>query len=238
MTVNDSSDTSNNRRPLKTRDRAWAKSLAKAIAATGLTPNGISILSIVFAAAAHVLFLIAPDMTTAPLILVTWLGAAACIQLRLLCNMLDGMVAVECGKQSPLGGLFNEVPDRVADVLILVGAGYATNVEPGVVKLGGVLPLGWCCAIVAVWTAYIRSIGAELTGKHFFVGPMAKPHRMAAVTVTSILAAALSLKPGANAHLLLEVALTLILVGSLITCWRRLRLIATELSKQSHEKQT
>lgn len=236
--MSDTQNTPENRRPLKTRDRAWAKSLAKGIAATGLTPNGISILSIVFAAGAYVLFYIAPDMISPPLILATWLGAAACIQLRLLCNMLDGMVAVECGRQSALGGLYNEVPDRIADVFILVGAGYATNVEPGVVKLGGVLPLGWSCAIAAVWCAYVRSIGAELTGKHFFTGPMAKPHRMAALTVTCFLAAAVSLKPGTNAHPVLEIALTLILAGTLITCWRRLRLIANELKQPPHEKQT
>lgn len=233
------SDTdSSNRRPLKTRDRAWAKSLTKAVSATGITPNGISLLSVVFAAGAHVLFLIAPDMTTPPTIILAWLGAAACIQLRLVCNLLDGMVAVEGGKGSPVGGLYNEVPDRIADVLILVGAGYATNVPPGVVKLGGVLPLGWSCAVAALWTAYIRSIGAELTGKHFFVGPMAKQHRMAVLTVTCFIAAATSVYPAGNAHRVLEVMLTVILAGSLITCWRRLRLIASELKQRPHEKQT
>lgn len=220
------------RRPLKTRDRAWARALAKAAASSGLSPNGISVLSIVFAAGAHGLFLIAPDMTAPLPIALAWLGAAACIQLRLLCNMLDGMVAVECGRQSPLGGLFNEVPDRIADVLILVGAGYATNVPPGVVKLFGVLPLGWCCAVVAVWTAYIRSIGAELTGRHFFVGPMAKPHRMAAMTVGCFTALSAALIKGGNPHFVLEVVLAVILVGSLITCWHRLRLISDALKNK------
>lgn len=220
---------SSNRRPLKTRDRAWAKALTKAVGATRITPNGISLLSVVFAAGAHVLFLVAPDMTTAPGIVLAWLGAAACIQLRLLCNMLDGMVAVEGGKGSPVGGLYNEVPDRVADVLILVGTGYATNVEPAVVKLCGVLPLGWSCAVAALWTAYIRSIGAELTGKHFFIGPMAKPQRMAVLTVTCLLAGVASLVPGGNPYLILEIMLTAILVGSLFTCWRRLRLISNAL---------
>jgi hypothetical protein len=38
----------------------------------------------------------------------------------------------------------------VVDVLILVGAGYSTKVEPGVIKLADVLPLGWSCAVVVL----------------------------------------------------------------------------------------
>ena len=59
-----------------------------------------------------------------------WIGfvlAAVCVQLRLLCNLLDGMVAIEGGKQSPTGMLYNEFPDRVADSLFLVALGYAAG---------------------------------------------------------------------------------------------------------------
>jgi phosphatidylglycerophosphate synthase len=44
-------------------------------------------------------------------------ATAACIQLRLLCNLLDCMVAIEGGKSAPTGALFNEMPDRFADPL-------------------------------------------------------------------------------------------------------------------------
>ena len=228
-----STNKNENRRPLKSRDRDWARFLARRAAGAGLTPNAISVISILFATGSMVCFLIVPDMKSPVAIVLSWLGAAAGIQLRLVCNLLDGMVAVEGGKRSPVGGLYNEVPDRIADVLILVGAGYATSVEPGVVKLFGVLPLGWSCAVAAVWTAYIRSIGAELTGKHFFVGPMAKPHRMAMLTGGCVMCLIASLIPGWNAHLVMEVVLTLILAGSLFTCWRRLRLISAELKQKA-----
>ena len=231
--MSDNINTTGNRRPLKSRDRAWARFLARKAAGAGLTPNMISVLSILFAAGSMVCFLIAPDMKTPFTIVLAWLGAAAGIQLRLVCNLLDGMVAVEGGKRSPVGGLYNEVPDRIADVLILVGAGYATNVEPGVVKLFGVLPLGWSCAVAAVWTAYIRSIGAELTGKHFFIGPMAKPHRMAMLTGGCLMCLIASFMSGGNPHLVLEVVLTLILAGSVFTCWRRLRLISADLKQKA-----
>jgi phosphatidylglycerophosphate synthase len=41
---------------------------------------------------------------------VMFVGAMAGIQLRLLCNMLDGMVAVEHKMHSKTGELYNEVP--------------------------------------------------------------------------------------------------------------------------------
>jgi hypothetical protein len=43
-----------------------------------------------------------------------------------------------------------------------------------VVKLFEVIPLGWRCAVVAVWSAYTRVLGASLTAVHDFRGPMAK----------------------------------------------------------------
>ena len=44
--------------------------------------------------------------------------AAGCIQLRLLCNLLDGLVALEGGRKGKAGDLFNEAPDRYADVVL------------------------------------------------------------------------------------------------------------------------
>lgn len=231
--MSDTTNKTNNRRPLKSRDRAWAKFLARKAAGVGITPNAISVLSVCFAAGSMACFLVAPDMKSPAMIVLAWLGAAAGIQLRLVCNLIDGMVAVEGGKRSPVGGLYNEVPDRIADVLILVGAGYASNVEPGVVKLFGVLPLGWSCAVAALWTAYVRSIGAELTGRHFFVGPMAKQHRMAVLTTGCLMCLVASLITGGNPHIVMTVVLTIILAGALFTCWRRLRLISAELRNAS-----
>jgi hypothetical protein len=77
--------------------------------------------------------------------------AVACIQLRLLCNLLDGMVAVEQGLATPTGPIWNELPDRLADVFFLVGAGYgaqAAGFQAGVA-------LGWSAAALALLTAYV-----------------------------------------------------------------------------------
>jgi phosphatidylglycerophosphate synthase len=172
-------------------------------------------------------FLVAGDQTSTAGILGVWLGAIFCIQLRLVCNLMDGMVAVEGGKGSPVGAIYNDAPDRVADVLILVGAGYSGAGDPGVVKLFDVIPLGWCCAVVAVWAAYVRVLGASLTAKHDYRGPMAKQHRMA-VLCGGVLIEMVQHLTGRD-RLGILIALTMIFFGGLWTCWRRLAVLAHEL---------
>jgi phosphatidylglycerophosphate synthase len=208
------------RRSLKSRDTRWAHAMAGWLARSGMTPNAISVLSVVFAGGAMACFLVAGDQSSTAGILAVWLGALVCIQLRLVCNLMDGMVAVEGGKGSPVGAIYNDAPDRVADVLIMVGAGYSGAGDPGVVKLFHVIPMGWCCAVVSVWTAYIRVLGASLTGKHYFRGPMAKQHRMA-VLCGGILVEMIQHLTGRERWGIL-LALTLIFFGGIWTCCRRL----------------
>jgi hypothetical protein len=104
------------RRPLASRSTRWAGSMSRLAVRAGLSADGISILSLVFAVmgAVALLTLAAP-----------WnlLAGAACVQLRLLCNLIDGMVAIEGGRKSKVGVLYNEVPDRVADSLFIVALG-------------------------------------------------------------------------------------------------------------------
>ncbi len=215
------------RRSLKTREKAWAHALAMWMTRKGVQPNLISICSVLFAGGAMGCFLVAGDQTSPTGIGAAWLGALACIQLRLLCNLMDGMVAVEGGKGSAEGAVYNDLPDRIADVLIFVGAGYSGPGDPGVVKLFHMIPLGWCCAVVSVWTAYVRVLGASLTGKHDFRGPMAKQHRMAVLSVGILVEMAEQLSGHERFGIMF--ALTVVLAGGLCTCWRRARSLVLEL---------
>jgi len=200
-----------NRRELATRRAGWPHAIARGLARAGVTPNQISVLSIVVALAGAILFATSRGR---PAFLV--LGAVA-IQLRLLCNMLDGLLAIEGGLKSATGDLYNEVPDRFADVALFLGAGYAL---PGA---WGPL-LGWSTALVAVLTAYVRLLGGSLGFRQEFIGPFAKQHRMFALTVGALAAAAESAMRGTIVSL--EVALVVILVGASFTFARRLTRIA------------
>lgn len=199
----------NQRRPLKLRSLGCFQQLAHQLSKTAITPNQISLLSLIFAAgAAGCLWLIAAGGS------VFWfLGLALCIQLRLLCNLLDGMVAVEGGKTTPSGELFNELPDRIADPLILVSAGYAT-------QLAGGIELGWAAGLLAVFTAYIRSLAVSIGAPADFRGPMAKQQRMAVLTLAAVLSV---LEPLFwSGHWILFVALILIVLGSIWTAIARI----------------
>jgi phosphatidylglycerophosphate synthase len=224
------------RRPLKTRDWPFFKNLAAWFARSGVTPNGISFVSIVFGCAAGAA-LAATAHVECWTLRGCWLAAAVCIQLRLIANLLDGMVAVEGRKGAPTGDLWNEAPDRISDAATLIGAGYAAGSEP---------VLGWAAAVVAIFVAYVRALGASAGVGQIFLGPMAKPHRMALMTVACVILAILS--PASDLPvftqsvdlrlhdtyyivgnvrlLILPLVLWVIVIGGIITAWRRLARIA------------
>ena len=144
---------------------------------------------------------------------------------RLLCNLMDGMLAVEGGLKSPAGDLYNEFPDRLSDAILLMAFGYSDVSNPWNVALGSVAAAG------ALMTACIRMHGASLTGTHDFRGPMAKPQRMAVLTVASVVLAGLGIAEG-NAQVI-PLTLGLIAAGCAITCWRRLNALAAILHARS-----
>ena len=195
---------SDNRRPLNSRDTAWAKALAARLVESRVTPNHISQASIGFAALGFLLYWGA-GCTGGFLQFLCLILAAATVQLRLLCNLLDGMVAIEGGRSAPTGPFWNEAPDRAADILFLTGAGLAA----------GCPALGLAAAALAVATAYIRELGRAEGFPADFSGPMAKPHRMAALTLGSVIAAFYA------TEWVMTVTLWIIALGTAATILRR-----------------
>jgi phosphatidylglycerophosphate synthase len=210
------------RRELATRHAVWARRLAAALAAAGATPNTVSLASVVCAAGTATAFALAPRVD-APQRALLLLLAAAGIQLRLLCNLLDGMLAVEEGLQTQAGALFNEIPDRIADVVILAAAGCASPAPAGVA-------LGWIAALAAMFTAYVRQLGGSLTGSEHFIGPMAKQHRMFVLTLASLAGAVQTIAGGWPSAV--AGGLALITAGSLVTAARRIGRIARDLEER------
>lgn len=160
------------RRPLKSRATSWAQGLARRLIKLGATPNAVSVASLVFALLGAACIL---GTGCCPQGIWLWLTAAVMIQLRLLCNLMDGMLAIEGGLGTADGDIYNETPDRLADVALLAAAGYACTHDYGE-------RLGWLAACGALLTAYVRMHGATLTNDHDFRGPLAKPQRMAVLT--------------------------------------------------------
>ncbi len=147
--------------------------------------------------------------------------AGLSVQGRLLCNLLDGLVAVEGGLRTKTGEIYNELPDRISDALFLAAAGYATHLT------GWERDLGWAAAALAILVAYIRALGGQMGTAQQFCGPMAKQQRMFTLTLACVATTAeLLLNLPSRA---MPLALVLIALGSAFTVARRTARIAREL---------
>lgn len=149
---------------------------------------------------------------------VFWFIAALGAQLRLIANMLDGMVALASGRDSKVGELYNEVPDRVSDAAVFIGAGYGW---------GGNIALGYIATILAIFTAYVRAAGKIAGAPNEFCGPMAKQHRMLVITLICLYSAVTPrswqvITVSASEIGLVTLGLTVIVIGCVITVMRRL----------------
>ena len=220
-------ESSHNRRPIKARASGWARWMAATLARGGAEPDLISAASVAFAVLGAALILGAgangPAALRAPLLI----GAGVCVQLRLLCNLLDGMVAVEHGRSSPSGPIWNELPDRISDVVLLAAAGYAASAA----GLRFASEAGWICAVLALLTAYVRELGRDLGFDADYSGPMAKQRRMDVLTLGCAVSAAEPLWGWRGQSLF--IALAVIALGAAITVVGRTRTLARRLSARA-----
>jgi phosphatidylglycerophosphate synthase len=211
------------RRPCRAREYGWMRAAGAWLIRKEVRPNQISILSLVFAGMGSACFILAGHNNTV-LSITSYLAAIAFIVLRGLCNILDGIVAVEGGLKTSSGEIFNELPDRMSDSLLLVCAGYS-------IIEGGWTDLGWAAGILAVITAYVRTLGRAAGASQQFCGPMAKEHRMTILTLACLIAAAeatFGILPRAMIY-----ALLIVIVGCFITIARRTYLILKELESKN-----
>ncbi len=213
------------RRPIKARQTQWAAALARLLLRLGMRPNQVSVLSMVFAglAAGCILASGKASPVWVVLLLVT---AAVFIQLRLLCNLLDGMLAVEGGLKTLAGELFNDAPDRISDTVVLLALGYAATWTPWGVTLG------WAAALLAMATAYVRVLGGSAGAPQRFTGPMAKQQRMALATAACLFATMeATVRWPAYAF---TVALGVIVIGCVLTIVSRLAGVYADLNSQAN----
>jgi phosphatidylglycerophosphate synthase len=206
------------RRPIATRNRKWAQVTTAWLAAQNVCPNAISIAGM----CACIVAGIALAATSIADFRILWVIAALGAQLRLTANMLDGMVALASGRTSKIGELYNEIPDRVSDAAVFVGAGFGW---------GGNIALGYIATILAIFTAYVRAAGKIAGGPNEFCGPMAKQHRMFVITLIALYSAitprSWQMITFKNSQIgLMTFGLVVIIVGCVITVVRRVSRIA------------
>lgn len=157
---------------------AWLRQVARpavdgaagVLAAVGLTPNAITVLGVVFSAAAAYL---------ASQGLFLWAGVVLVVGLPL--DAMDGAVARKTGKVSRTGALLDSTLDRYGEFLVLAGLAYYFAAA------GEVLPVLLVVVTLfgSVMVSYVRarSEGLHIDNK---VGLMTRVER-AVVTVLALL---------------------------------------------------
>jgi CDP-diacylglycerol--glycerol-3-phosphate 3-phosphatidyltransferase len=137
----------------------------------GVPPDALTLAAVPVGAVAGAAILVSPS---APWILILVPLAAAA---RLVLNLLDGALARRTGRIHARGELFNEVGDRLADVLMLAPVAFVPGAHPATVLLGVTT------AVLASFTSVaIKAAG----GTRSYRGILSKPGRMVLLSVTSI----------------------------------------------------
>lgn len=199
------------------RWRNWVHDLGRFLAQHNVTPNDISLLGVMFAATAGVAFYFSlqPDAIDRVLLL---LLAAATIQMRRLSGRLHAIVLRESVQPRP-HAIFYDFPNRIAEALILVPAGYAVQNLP----FG--LELAWSAAFLGLFSAYVGQMGSgvpepksRMTIKNL---PMTL---LSAASVLSVFDRMVYL-PG----IMLWIALIIVNVAAIAMTWQRtLRIVHAE----------
>jgi CDP-diacylglycerol--glycerol-3-phosphate 3-phosphatidyltransferase len=136
-----------------------------------ISPDALTLAAIPLGALSGAAVLLSPQT---PVVLVLVPIAAT---LRLVCNLLDGALARRTGRVHPRGELYNEVGDRLADVLMLAPVALLPGVDGPVVWLGVVL------AVLASFTSVAtRAAG----GRRTYRGILSKPGRMVLLSAFAI----------------------------------------------------
>jgi phosphatidylglycerophosphate synthase len=224
--MNPNGEEDSDRRPLALRAFGWIGSLAGWMSARAISPNAISVAGIVVGALCGLVLAAtawAPESARW-----LWLLVVLLMFARVLANTLDGMVAVEHGKATRVGLLYNEAPDRLTDLMILIGAGYAAGSTP---------EFGYLAASTAVFVAYVRALAKNAGAPSDFGGPMNKKGRVLTISATALYMAISPAQwqpawgPGGTWGLM-SAALLLICLGGIYTAALRLRRAGRHLRAQ------
>ena len=175
--------------------------LVKGLAAAGITPNQVTISTLLVSIAVAALLWQSAETPTVWWVFPLWM------LLRMALNALDGMLAVWQQQQSKLGALLNEMADVLSDIALYLPLFAVTGLAPYWVLL---LLLG------SVLTEFAGILALQIGASRRFDGPMGKSDR---AFWLSLLAIGIALELD---HTLLNSLLALIGMLTLLTCGNRL----------------
>ncbi|MGA9098209.1 MAG: CDP-alcohol phosphatidyltransferase family protein [Methanotrichaceae archaeon] len=158
---------------LRNKSKAVAEPFAAVAQEAGITPNQLSVLSLIFGVASAVFYYLSSFSSSKGIILFM---AALMVLLNALTDMVDGALARMTGSADQKGDLLDHVIDRYADILILSGivfAGYAP------------WPVGFLAVAGVLLTSYIGTQAQAINLGRYYGGMMGRADRLTAIIVTT-----------------------------------------------------
>lgn len=155
----------------KTRIVGLLDPLVERLVVAGVSPDALTLGAIPVAALAAAALWLSPA-TPWLLVSVPLLATA-----RLVLNLLDGAVARRAGRTHPRGELYNELGDRVADIVFLAPVAFLPGASAPIVLLG---------VLTAVLASYVGLVARSAGGERIYRGILSKPGRMVLLSVAAI----------------------------------------------------
>lgn len=156
----------------KSRIVAGLDPVVEELARSGVSPDAVTLSAIPVAALAAGCLLASPVLPGV-LVAVPVLAGA-----RLVLNLLDGALARRTERMHPRGELYNEVADRVADVLFLAPVAFLPGADMAAVLVG---------VLLAVLASYVGIATRAAGGRRLYRGVLSKPGRMVLLGVFAVL---------------------------------------------------
>ena len=147
------------------------ESIAKIALSAGLTPNYVSLISLIFSVLAGIAFYYSLNLTFYALVGVLF------VALNSFFDALDGSMARYLGNASKKGDFLDHVIDRYADMFIIGGIFFGGHVDwqIGVIALVGVL-----------LTSYLGTQAQALGIGRFYGGLMGRADRLVLIMLAAI----------------------------------------------------
>jgi CDP-diacylglycerol--glycerol-3-phosphate 3-phosphatidyltransferase len=192
---------------LKPRFRTALRPVAARLARAGVTANQVTLLSLTGSVLIGALLCFA-DNPRLFAVLPVW------PLVRMACATIDGMLAIEFGQKSRLGGILNEAGDIISDIALFLPLMFvAPFAKTGI---GFLILLTVACELAGI-------AGPMLGSDRRLEGPLGKADRSIVLLVLAIAIAACVPLPGA-AWLIVPV----LALGLATTLWNRIRFARAE----------
>jgi CDP-diacylglycerol--glycerol-3-phosphate 3-phosphatidyltransferase/archaetidylinositol phosphate synthase len=156
--------------------RPHAKSILKPLVGImsriGATPDALSVISLIFAICAGILYAVSGYSTTLVL------AAAALVLLNGIADAMDGELARSSGTAGKRGDFLDHVIDRYADVFIICGIFFGAHVD---------WRIGVAAVVGTLLTSYL-GVQAQAVGVgRYYGGILGRADRLVIVMLASIL---------------------------------------------------